>query len=138
MGANDIATQRQFLVSVDGLPDYYATISGGEVTAETSDAWDGGATKPEITAGPASTGNLVISRPFRIQRDSNLVARLEKLVGKWRTTITKQPVDADLTPVGLPTTYPQSLLIRVTPPEADAASSESATYELEFRSPGPA
>lgn len=134
----EISSQRQFLVSIDGLPDYYATFSGGEVSAETSVAWDGGAKRPSVLAGPATTSNLVCSRPYSAARDQPLIDRLQKLCGSWRTTVTKQPTDADFTPIGDPTTYPDSLLVRVTTPEADAASAEKAMYELEFHTPGPA
>lgn len=138
MGNNSRSSQRQFLVSVDGLPDYYATFSGGEVTAEASKVYDGGQARPSVLPGPAETGNLVISRPYGAERDQPLIDRLQPLVGKWVTTVTKQPTDADFTGIGTPTTYPESLLVRVTPPEADAASSDGATYELEFATPGPA
>lgn len=132
------ASQRQFLCSVDGLPDYYATMSGGEVTAETTKVWDGGAARPDILAGPSETSNLVLTRPYDPERDQPLIDRLQKLVGKWATTVTKQPTDADFTGIGSPTTYPESMLVRVTPPESDASSADASTYELEFATAGPA
>lgn len=132
------STQRQFLVSVDGLPDYYATQSGGEVTAETTTHYDGGTDLPDVMAGPRVTSNLVAGRGYDAERDQPIIDRLEKLVGRWRTTVTKQPTDPDWTPVGAPKSYPNSLLVRVTPPETDANSSSVATYELEFATPGSA
>lgn len=131
-------SKRSFLVSVDGLPDYYATLAGGEVSVDTSDAWDGGQKKPEKVPGVPTTSNLTLSRPYDPDRDQPLIDRLQALVGTWRTTVTKQPTDGDFTPVGKPTTYPKALLVRVLPPEADAAASENSTYELEFATDGPA
>lgn len=132
------ASQRQFLCSVDGLPDYYATFSGAEVSAETTKVYDGGKTRPDVLAGPSETSNIVLSRPYDPERDQPLIDRLQPLVGKWVTTVTKQPTDADFTGIGAPSTYPESMLVRVTTPEADASSADASTYELEFATPGPA
>lgn len=132
------STQRQFLITVEGLPDYYATQTGGEVTAETSQHYDGGTDVADVLAGPRQTSNLVCGRGYDALRDQPIIDRLEKLVGRWRTTVTKQPCDADWTPIGPPKPYPNSLLVRVTNPEADANSSSVSTYELEFATPGSA
>lgn len=132
------ASQRHFLITIDGLGEYYATLSGGEVTAEVNKVWDGGKKRPDSIAGPALTSNLVCGRPYKTLRDQPIIDRLEKLVGVFSTTITRQPCDADHTPIGKPTVYPDCLLARVTPPESDASSSDAATYELEFDTPGSA
>ena len=132
------ASQRQFLVSVYGLGEFFATISGGEVTADVGEAWDGGKQQPDVLSAPAVCSNLTVTRPYDPNRDQPIITKLQKVVGRWQTTLTKQPTDADFTPIGKPTTYPRAMLVRVTPPEGDAASADAATYELEFKSPGPA
>lgn len=132
------SSQRHFLVTVDGIGEYYATLSGGEVTADIGTSYDGGKKRPDMVAGPSVTANLVCGRPYKVLRDQPIIDRLEKLVGVYSTTITRQPCDADFTPIGKPTVYPDSLLARVTPPETDAASSDAASYELEWATPGSA
>lgn len=132
------ASQRQFLVTVQGVPGYFATLSGGETTSETSKVWDGGKLQPDVISAPADTSNLVIGRPYDPDRDQRYIDQLTKQVGRLRRTITKQPTDPDLTPVGKPTTYPNALLVRVTPPESDAASSDASTWDMEWATSGPA
>lgn len=136
MGAKEAS--RATLVSIDGLPDYYATFSGGEVTAEVAKAWDGGRKTADLVPGAPDTSNLVCGRPYGAARDQEIVRRLEKLVGSWRTTVTTQDTDSDFTPIGEPTTYADALLVRVKRPESDAASGDSKTYELEFATSGAA
>lgn len=126
------AAQRQFLVGVEGVTGYFATKTGGETSADTTDVYDGGSPTPEKLAAPATTANVTVSRPWDPERDGPVVARLASQVGRWRTTVSVQPTDADLIPVGSPTVYANALLVRVQDPEADAASGDAATIELEF------
>jgi hypothetical protein len=132
------SSQRQFLCSVDGIPGYFATFEGAEVEAETSTAWDGGAKQPDLLSSPAETSNIVMQRPYDAAAHQPIIDRLEKVVGRLRVTVTKQPTDPDFTPIGRPKTYPASLLKRVTSPESDASSGDAATWELEFVTSGPA
>lgn len=131
-GANAVAAQRQFLVTIEGIAGTFATKTGGETSADTSDVYDGGKKHPEKLASPATTDNVTVSRPFRPARDGALAKRLRPLVGSYRSTVTVQPTDADLIPVGAPTVYANALLVRLADPEHDAASGDSSTIELEF------
>lgn len=126
------AAQRQFLVKVSGVDGYFATKTGGDTSADTSDVWDGGASHPEKLAGPAMTDNITVSRPFDPVRDRPVIQRLRGRVGRLRATVSVQDTDVDLVPVGKPTTYPNALLVGITDPEADAASSDASAFELTF------
>lgn len=132
-----IASQRQALVSVEGIAGYFATRSGSATSADVGDVYDGGALEAEKLASPPSTDNLVVGRPYRPVRDGEVKRRLRPLVGRWRTTVTVQDTDADLSPIGQPDVYDDALLVGVTPPESDAASGDAARIELTFavRSP---
>lgn len=123
---------RQGLVTVEAVPGLWATKSGGNVSADTTPVWDGGAESPEMMASPASADNVTVSRPFDDLRDLPELARLRRLVGRLRTTITVQPTDGDLFPIGEPTVYPDALLVTLTEPEVDASSGDPQTIELEF------
>lgn len=131
-------SQRQFLVSVDGIPGYFATQEGGETTAEVTESYDGGAKQPQLLSDPAKTSNLVCGRPYDAEAHSAIIASLRKQVGRKRVTVTKQPTDPDFTPIGKPTTYPNSLLVRQAEPEVDASSGEAGRWELEFATAGAA
>lgn len=127
------ASQRQNLVSVEGVAGYFATKAGGATSAEVTDVYDGGNPVAEKLAGPATTANVTVGRPWDPSRDAAVVRRLRAQVGTFRTTVTVQPTDADLVPIGGPSAvYAGALLVGVTEPDADAASSASAMIELEF------
>lgn len=132
MTTNAVAAARQQLVQVEGFPGYFANKEGGEIEAEASQVWDGGNLKPEVMAGPASTGNVTVSRPYRPRAHGPILKRLAKQVGQHRTTISVYDTDPDLGPIGQPVVYANALLVRLTRPEADAASAEASTFELEF------
>lgn len=129
---NGVAAARQQLVEVAGWPGYFASKSGGETTAETGEAWDGGSLKPEKTGGPATVANVIVSRPYRPLTHGPIRKAWAKQVGRLRTTVSVWDTDPDLGPVGQPTVYANALLVRATPPDHDASSSETSMVEMEF------
>jgi hypothetical protein len=130
------AANRQFLVKIDGISGewpYWATKSGGEVTADSSKVWDGGSLIADVLSSPAEVGDVTIARPFDPDRDHSLSTQLIGLVGQWRTTITVTPTYGDLTAARVkPRVYTNCLLTGVREPEPDASSGDAADYELTF------
>lgn len=128
------AAARQFLATVTSgpvpVPDPWAAFSGGAVESETNPVWEGGASYPDMLGGPATTGDIELTRPYRPTRDQPIMDALQKLVGSGVFTVTRQPTDADFVKVGKPTTYPECVLKAVTPPESDASSGEGATWTI--------
>lgn len=135
---NAPAAQRQQLVKVSGFEGYFATKSGGDVEAETSKVWDGGKLTPDVLSSPSETGNVTVTRPYRPALHKPELDRLAKQVGRYRTTVSVQDTDADLIPIGKPTTYAGALLVALRRPEHDASSSDAGTFELEFAVEGEA
>lgn len=129
---NAVATAQQQLWEVAGFDGYFATKTGGEVSAETSKAWDGGKLTPEVLSAPSETGNLVLSKPYRPGAHRSILKQLAKGVGRYRTTVSGYDTDADLGPTGEPLVYANALLVRLLWPESDAASSDGSSFELEF------
>lgn len=138
MTTNAPASQRQQQVTVSGWPGHFATKTGGETSADTNAVWDGGQLKPTNLAGPATTANIVVSRPYYPLVHSAIVKSWERVVGRQRTTVSVWDTDPDLGPIGSPTVYADALLIRVTRPDYDAASSDAGMIEMEFAVNGPA
>lgn len=131
------AAQRQFLVSIDQLgshtQDYWGTKSGGGITAEATKVFDGGKLQPEVITAPPEVDDVTITRPYDPLRDQPIIQRLKRMVGQWRTTITVQPAESDLTAARVdPDVYPDAVLIGLTPSEVDASSGDPASYELVF------
>lgn len=126
------AAQRQFLCKVSGIDGYFATKTGGDISSDASDVYDGGSLTPEKLASPATTDDVTVGRPYDPNRDQDVINRLRPLVGRWRTTVSVQPTDSDLVAVGRPSTYANALLIGLTEPEVDASSGDAAVFELTF------
>lgn len=127
------AAQRQALIKVDGIDGYFAQKTGGEVTSETNKVYNGGQKKPEIVASPPDTDDVVCTRPYDPDLHQELVERLKKRVGDWRTTISITPTASDLTALRVPpTVHPLALLKGVRAPEWDAGSGDAADFELTF------
>lgn len=122
--------QRQSIVTIEGIPGNWATRTGGNVSADTTPVWDGGADRPDILASPASADNVTVSRPVDDQRDLAQLKRLKQQVGKLRSTITEQPTDGDLFPIGEPDVFPDALLVNYNVPSYDAASGDPKVIEL--------
>jgi len=126
------SAQRQFLVTVAGLDGKWMNKTGGRESAANSKVYDGGELIPENVAGPSETDNVTVSRGFKRDRDAAVLAKLRGKSGKWTTTITVQPTDADLVPVGKPTVYSNALLVGMSDPDYDSNGSDPAVIELEF------
>ena len=130
------AANRQFLVKIDGIGngwDYWATKSGGEVTADSNKVWDGGTLVPDVLAAPPEVGDITCARPYDPDRDQIILNQLITQVGQWRTTISVQPTYADLTVARTkPRVYSNALLVGVREPEPDASSGDGSDYELTF------
>ena len=131
-GAYQTAAERQFLVSVTGIAGFWATYTPSDVSAATTDVYNGGQRDPEKIASPPKSSNVKVSRPYSPGRDQPLITRLTPLVGRLRTTVSAQPTDPDLFPVGNPDVYANALLVNVKRPAVDASSGKEAMIELEF------
>lgn len=136
--AEPTAATRQHLVSVAGLPEFWAVKTGADVTSETTMVWNGGSLQPEVLASPATTANIIVRRPYKPLRDGPIKRALRSKIGRWRTTVSDQDTDADLVPVGRPDVYPQALLVAMRVPEANAESGDPGQIELEFAVSGAA
>ena len=69
------ATQRQIVASISptpvtghvngpefGVTSYFATVSGGEISASVEKVYDGGASFPEVLCAPSEIGDITVSR----------------------------------------------------------------------------
>lgn len=130
------AANRQFLVKIDGISggwDYWATKSGGEVTADSNKVWDGGSLVADVLSSPAEVGDLTIARPYDPDRDQAILNQLISMVGQWRTTISITPTYGDLSAARIKgRVFSNALLTGVREPEPDASSGDAADYELTF------
>lgn len=129
------ATEQQFLPSVnmDLLGDLgaYDKFSGGNVTASITKYRPGGM-GPEVTYPSLSViGDVTVSRVYVEERDQQLIAALNPLVGLHYGTVAVQPLDASGNVNGPPRTY-RGRLSSVNDGNADSTSSAPRMYELVF------
>lgn len=125
-------TQADFLVKVSGIDGYFATKSGGDVTAATTDVYEGGQRQPNKLAGRPVTANITVERPFDAATQQDTVTWLMVRIGRWRTTVSQQAIDEDEQTTGDPMVYSDALLVRVNPPDVDASSAKESRWGLEF------
>jgi len=126
------SSQRMYLVTVAGISGTFQTKSGGDTTSDVTKNYNGGATTPELLASPAETDNITVSRAYDHDRDYQAHKNARAKVGRWRTTISVTPTDADLNSRGKATQYPNALLVRVSEPDVDSSSGDASMFELEF------
>lgn len=126
------SAQRQFLVTLSGIDGKWMTKSGGEIQSDSNKIYDGGSLVPSIVTSPAEVGNITVSRAYDQARDEPILANLRTKVGRYSTTITVQPTDADLVAVGKASVYAGAVLVRVGEPDFDSSSGDIANIELEF------
>ena len=131
---NSPASQGQVLVSIDAWgPGYWAEMSGGEVSADAKEVWDGGAEQPLYISGKAKTSNLVIKKPYKPGQDKSRIEEFARKTGKLRATITVQDTDPEFGVVfGKPRVYANALLQKVTMPVLKAGSSDENVIETEW------
>lgn len=133
-----LATKRQFLVTVSGIPGNWDSSSGGDVTAAANKHYEGGNDRPTLLGGLPETSDLEVTRTFDPVRDGELLIQLRKAVGRGRFTLTKQATDANRVKIGKPETHPDCLLIGVSAPEHEEGSADPSPFKLTFATAGAA
>lgn len=126
------SAQRQFLVTVSGIDGRFMSKSGGGITSDSTKVYDGGAINPQIVTSPKEVENITVGRAYDQGRDEPILVALRPQVGRYTTTITVQPADADLVAIGSPSVYSGAVLVGITEPDYDSGSGDVAMFELEF------
>lgn len=104
---------------------------GGEVDSDSSNYYPGGMAPPVALGGRQTTGNVTISRLYRLERDHQHMQEWINAAGKSAASIHRQPLDINGNVFGKPIVY-QAVLKKVTPPPLDSEQSGAAIVELEF------
>ena len=128
------SSQRQHSVSVGGLQGVWAKASGGAVTVDVSESYNGGAKVPDLTKGRPKVANVTVDRPYNPGRDAAVISFIvEHIGGTWETTITDQDLDANEIAIGAPVVYSGCVPVSVTGPEYNEESSDASRIVVEFR-----
>lgn len=98
--------QKDALVKVVGVPEAWATLTGGAVTVAQTKNWNGGSPKPGITQGRPEVADITVDRPWDPHRDIPVLRALIKgaKAGKVYTVI-RQYTDSNGTAIDKPQTF---------------------------------
>lgn len=126
--------QNAFFVTVAGIDlGMWSQKTGGVVSVDIEDDYDGGALKPTKMKGRRKYTPVVLSRTYDPARDTAaLKAVLAQLDGVDEFPITVQPTKPGLDgPQGDPWVY-TGVVAELTLPDVDSNSSSRATVSLQF------
>ena len=124
-------SQRQSLVTVDGIDGYWAQRTGGEGDTPFTKVYNGGDLNPELLAGPTTYTDVVLTRPYDRVRDGQYKAFLLAAQGSWQTTIAEVDTDANLIPQATGVSW-VGKLSHVKWPETNSSSGAAAEIALTF------
>lgn len=114
------------------IPNYFAQMSGGEITAAVEKVYDGGEQFPETLCAPSEIGDVTLTRHYDVERDGGPLRALRSLVGRTYYDIYVYELDCDLKVPGTQRVYPRALLVGLSEPEGDSSSGAPATFSLTF------
>lgn len=112
--------------------NYFAQVSGGEITAPVEKVYDGGSKFPETLCAPPEIGDITITRHYDPDRDGSAIRRARQLVGQAYYDVTVYTLDCDMRVFGTERVYPQALLIGLSEPEGDSSSGTPAVFSMTF------
>lgn len=121
------------------IPMYRAVMdkmTGGEVSSDSQKYRPGGMEDPISLGGTRNSGNVTVSKIYRLGNEHVAVDALMEGVGRCHMRISKLPLDLDGNSEGTPATVYNGRLIRCAPPEVDSESSEAGLLELEMEVEG--
>jgi hypothetical protein len=133
--------QRQIVAKIEPIAkavtppvflEYFAQVSGGEITASVEKVYDGGAQFPETLCASAEVGDITVTRHWEPGRDDIPMATLRGQVGQAYYNVTISELNCDLKVPGTQRIYSEALCVGLTEPDGDASSGAPATYSLTF------
>lgn len=124
------ATQRQFLVVVEGCPGSWQRKTGAVAAAPVTVVWNGGATRPQKLGGPADLADMVLTMAYRPRMHRDIKTQWRAAVGRARLVAHISELDEDGIVIGDPITYPRALLVSCSDPDVDWASGNQADWSI--------
>lgn len=133
--------QRQVLAKITRLAgqelgadftEFFAQISGGEVTASVERIYVGGEKFPFVLCAPAEIGDITVTAHYS-EDDTAKLKLWREAVGKTFYQIDIYDLDCDsiATPISQ-RQYSKALLVGLTEPEGDSSSGAPTTFTLTF------
>jgi hypothetical protein len=131
-------SQRQILAKIEAInpahPDltnYFAQVSGGEITAAVEKIYVGGEKFPELLCAPSEVGDVTVTRHYS-DEDRPRLNSIRQHVGRAYYNVTIYYLDCDVANGKPDRQYNQCLLVGLTEPDGDSSSGAPATFALTF------
>tara|TARA_Y100000361_G_C11063530_1_gene291759 strand:+ start:47 stop:535 length:489 start_codon:yes stop_codon:yes gene_type:complete len=112
--------------------NYFATVSGGEISAAVEKIYDGNNAFPDVLCAPSEIGDITVSKFFDEQYDTSFLSKLRQLVGRVYYDVTIFTLDCDLAVSGSERVYPRCLLVGLSDIDGDASSGAPSSFSLTF------
>ncbi len=140
--ANIKSSQRQIVAQISPVnpeghargprfTNYFAQVSGGEITANVEKVYDGGALTPDVLCAPAEIGDITVTRHFN-DSDAGSLRVARQRVGQVYYDVSVYTLDCDLASAVADRVYSKALLVGISEPDGDSASGAPATFSLTF------
>lgn len=138
--------QRQVLAKIQALGgdvlgptygEYFAQVSGGEVTASVERIYVGGEKFPFVLCAPAEVGDITITAHYS-REDKNTLSQWRNAVGRTYYQVDIYDTNCDLVSQQTQRSYSKCLLVGLTEPDGDSSSGAPATFTLTFAVSGSA
>lgn len=145
--AGNKASQRQIVANITPSPsvpghadaprfhdngvEFFAQISGGEITANVEKVYDGGALHPDVLCAPSEIGDITVTR-FYSDVDQGPLRKARQMVGQVYYDIQVFILDCDLKNSQPDRVYTKALLVGISEPDGDSSSGAPASYSMTF------
>ena len=138
------ATQRQIVaeisptlnvpghVSGPNFQKYFASVSGGEISASVEKVFDGNSTFPETLCAPSEISDITVMRYYDPEEDTARLNSLRQLVGSTYYDLAIYTLNCDLKDPASERVYPKALLVGLSDIDGDAASGAPTSFSLTF------
>jgi len=111
---------------------YFATVSGGEISAAVEKIYDGNSKFPDVLCAPAEIGDITVSKFYDEFHDSGFLDELRQIVGQTYYDVTIYTLNCDLEEAGTRRSYPRCLLVGLSDIDGDASSGAPSAFSLTF------
>jgi hypothetical protein len=112
--------------------NYFATVSGGEISAAVEKIYDGNNAFPDVLCAPSEIGDISVSKFYDEQYDLTFLEQLRQMVGRVYYDVTIFTLDCDLKVSGSERVYPRCLLVGLSDIDGDASSGAPSSFSLTF------
>jgi len=112
--------------------NYFATVSGGEISASVEKIYDGNNAFPDVLCAPSEIGDISVSKFYDEQYDLTFLEQLRQMVGRVYYDVTIYTLDCDLVVSGSERVYPRCLLVGLSDIDGDASSGAPSSFSLTF------